>query len=1306
MPMRFSLNIDSFLENSDELTGILSDPRSYLPGLYHGRYGDFSLSEDGAWSFIPANHALVRNLRPWASLSEQLMIADADGNVAALNLVFTGVEIDSDSAILREDLDADSKGRLSAAGELSTGSYVAAKGTSSLLRGSFSVDATGAWSWGLDGRSSKIQSLAAGATLVDSFAIKLTSSDTETVSITIQGQNDIAVIKAPSAGKITEDRSVKILAAGDYGFDASTAVLITSGSLSISDVDLGQAKFKGFGPTPSFVESDLGVFKFSTSGSKFLWSYAVKNSDVQFLHAGESIVDSIVLHSLDGSASSTLSVLISGAKDGVSNATFDGDLSGSVTEDALDENGQLSTNGSIKVIDVDVGQAGFLKQVFKGKYGVLELAADGQWTYLADAYGSALQRLKGGASLSDSFTLRSLDGSSVKVAVKLLGSNEDTIGGLEKYADEDSVSNLSGQLSHLDTGKSIAATAGEFSGLYGRLKIDSKGAWTWTLTAPEAIQSIAEGDTATDSFVVSTIEDDKFINIYIRGEDDLARFTGNFHFSVEADDSIGSILSLIDPDGEAPSFSAASATGDWGEFELLGDGSWSYQPGESTVSLRDGQTLSEDFLVFAGDISATLTLTVVGVNDMAQIAGEFSGSVRAWSTELVTSGSAAVIDPDDNEAFFVAQQSSGDYGDFSVNAAGLWTYTLNDKHNSVKALPIGDSLDEEFTLSSLDGSATEIVSITIAGGNDGSLFIPNQAPIFSWKPLIASSYDGPDSGTAPDKNLLLTSALLSASDADDADDAAHLTYTWNVDVDSGLTFLKNSVAVTSFTQEDVDLGRISLKVSRSDTRVIQMTVTDSSGATVHRDVSFYEAGTLAYPDSWTDSNPADGVTLKYFFLTDIPDYYTGSDMTKVSNGFSAFTRVEKDAALSVMAQIESLTGIDFVEASSLSDSQITFGNCESTDGAAAFAYFPASDGMKKNSVDGDFWFDVTPSHDDGSPRALDLSPGAYDYSVFLHELGHALGLPHPYDDGPAPESDTRYSLMSYNDHPNADVVTDNGPGISSIQAAPETYMMHDIYQLQQYYGANSSTRSGDTTYTSADLFNHLVTIYDAGGTDTFDLNDLDQGIVLDLREGRLSSIWDDGFPAWAFEPESIFRDEANNPGTDTLGIAFGTVIENAVGTAFDDVITGNSGANNIQAGDGKDEVDGQGGADTLNGGGGDDIILLDDVSFVNLDGGLGSDRVEWHGAYWQVGSNVSGIEIFDLLTASSAQTLRFGDAVESLLSGNTIRISGGSSDTVILDSASWLKSELMEVVDATLYETWQNAEWTASLMIAQSIQVV
>ena len=80
-------------------------------------------------------------------------------------------------------------------------------------------------------------------------------------------------------------------------------------------------------------------------------------------------------------------------------------------------------------------------------------------------------------------------------------------------------------------------------------------------------------------------------------------------------------------------------------------------------------------------------------------------------------------------------------------------------------------------------------------------------------------------------------------------------------------------------------------------------------------------------------------------------------------------------------------------------------------------------------------------------------------------------------------------------------------------------MVDDVYVVQQKYGADMTTRTGDTTYgfnATADVWNEamsfhngematIFTIWDAGGTDTFDLSGYYTPSVIDLREGGYSS---------------------------------------------------------------------------------------------------------------------------------------------------------------------------------------------------------
>lgn len=285
---------------------------------------------------------------------------------------------------------------------------------------------------------------------------------------------------------------------------------------------------------------------------------------------------------------------------------------------------------------------------------------------------------------------------------------------------------------------------------------------------------------------------------------------------------------------------------------------------------------------------------------------------------------------------------------------------------------------------------------------------------------------------------------------------------------------------------------------------------------------------------------------------------------------------------------------------------------------------------------GDVWISTLGS---GTDQRQGWGAGSVNFSSLLHEIGHAVGLKHPFEDGnrlPAALDNSQYSVMSYTEGPHSLFlrVTQEGSSIrwESFNVQPDTPMLFDIAAAQYLYGANMAYRTGDDVYTFDPALPFMRTIWDAGGSDTISIADFTRGSTIDLRAGSFSSISIPSDSAagfnWSPAPPTPTYDGTNN-----LAIAFGVVIENATGGGGNDTIVGNDAANRLQGG---------GGNDTLNGGGGLDTAVYagNQTRFVVSGSGTGfsvSDR--------------SGAEGADTLTA--IERVRFSDKSLALdLSGN------------------------------------------------------
>jgi trimeric autotransporter adhesin len=327
---------------------------------------------------------------------------------------------------------------------------------------------------------------------------------------------------------------------------------------------------------------------------------------------------------------------------------------------------------------------------------------------------------------------------------------------------------------------------------------------------------------------------------------------------------------------------------------------------------------------------------------------------------------------------------------------------------------------------------------------------------------------------------------------------------------------------------------------------------------------------------------------------DLPAAYSGYTIWK------PFTDAEKAQFLDIFAEYESYLNIDFQVVTGAADPDISLGHVNLEPDYGGRGQFQYNNG-------GTIW-DGWALYNQTRDMSLASNRG-----LAVHEIGHTLSLKHPgnYDINPAnappppylpaDEDNSKYSVMSYNNDP-----------LTNLRA--DRLMVYDVAALQERWGANMSWHTGNDVY-GVPMVRRMV-IWDAGGIDTLDGSSVAGGVSIDLREGNFSSLG----------------------AVDNVVLAYGAVVENAVGGGAGDILIGNATANVLNGGTG---------ADSMSGGSGNDIYFVENAGDVVIENANeGTDTVNSSTHYGLAA------EVENLVLLGSADLQGYGNALANTITGN------------------------------------------------------
>ncbi|MGF1704288.1 VCBS domain-containing protein, partial [Enterovibrio baiacu] len=709
-----------------------------LAGTYVSDFGSVSIDRAGNWTYTsdPDQSSALDALAEGETLVESITVRSVDGTETELLVTIVGT---NDPAEIAGDITGtviESDGTMSTTGSLTSTDVDGTDGafTAQTIEGRWgelTIAEDGSWTYSTTDEKGAIDRLSEGDHLTDTITVRAEDGTMQSITITIDGTNDVATFGGMQSATINE----------------TDGQLSTSGRATVSDADYGEYFFNAGTYTGTYGEVTI-----DKAGN---WTYTTDpshNDMLNGLDAGDPLADTVTVYSLDGTPMDIV-INIVGTDD---LPVVSGEVTGDLTDTTTGET--LTVSGEISISDVDGDDTpSFEDTRIEGEYGALELV-DGAWTYTL--YKNAASEIPEGDTDTDTITLTATDGTTQSIVITVTGTDDapelrgHTTGDLDDGGDL----MTSGTIEIVDPDSDDNPTLPDATvdGTFGSLDLVD-GEWTYTLN-PDSVASLNEGDITTDTITIEASDGSTHdIVITITGTDQEPVLQGSTTGTVDEGGLLtaSGTVDLIDPDSnDNPTLPNSTISGQYGSLEMV-DGAWTYTlDPELAQYLDEGETATDTISITASDGTVhDIEITITGSESAAEISGDLVGNVTDDDASLVASGSLSIEDPDasDNPTLPDTTQS-GQYGTFNM-VDGDWTYTLDPE--LAESLDGGVTVSDTITITDSEGGEHTLI-INVTGTDDAAVLTgETTGTLTEGSGIVAPSASGtvelidPDTGDTP-----------------------------------------------------------------------------------------------------------------------------------------------------------------------------------------------------------------------------------------------------------------------------------------------------------------------------------------------------------------------------------------------------------------------------------------------------------------------------------------------------------------------------------------------------------------------------